>query len=232
VRSTLEPTAAPRQRAAPTFPWSSALGTLRTFYNVGEWRVPVLRERGAPAFHVLVSTVLSHRSADSATLTAFHKLITRYPSPQALSKADRREVERLIRSVGIARNKAAGLISMASALVDRYEGSVPSDLEELLTIPMVGPKTAEAVRVFAFRKRAIPVDTHIHRVANRLGVVVTKSPLETQFALAGVVPRRFWGELNPVLVQHGQNLCSARAPKCGKCPISSLCDYRAGGTKR
>jgi DNA mismatch endonuclease Vsr len=210
-----------------TIHWGSLLRSLERFYTGGTWRRPVLRERGVDPFNVLVSTVLSHRSHDETTLPAFAALIARYPSPKALARADPREVEWLIRPVGLSYGKARGLVSLARAIELSHGGQVPNDYASLIRLPFVGPKTANAVLVFGWQHPAIPVDSNIHRVVNRLGVVSTDSPQETTTALESAVPRRYWSELNPTLVQHGQNLCGPVIPKCERCPIRNCCDTGA-----
>lgn len=198
-------------------------------YRGKGWRVPVLRERGADAFGVLVSTVLSHRARDEATLRAFRQLRREFPTPEVLSAATPSKVAQLIRPVGLSESKAEGLVELSRELVTRFEGKVPSSYEDLISLPMVGPKTASAVKVFGFEHDDLPVDTHIHRVANRLGVVTTKTPEQTRARLAEAVPREYWGLLNPILVQHGQNICLAQRPRCSECPIASWCDYGNAG---
>ncbi len=214
------------------FAWGPVLRDLSRHYARGFWRVPVLRERGADPFHVLVSTVLSQRSRDEATLDAFHELSKVYPDARTLADAEPERVRALIRQVGLSKSKADGLILLANVLVLRFGGLVPRKYADLLTLPMVGPKTASAVIVFGFKDAAIPVDTHIHRVVNRLGVVHTSTPEETKDRLETLVPRRYWSLLNPVLVQHGQNICRARAPKCQECPVSTRCHWWSSGGGR
>jgi endonuclease III len=203
--------------------WGIVLRSLTQFYSKGSWRVPVLRRRRADPFHVLISTVLSHRSRDALTLRAFTRLVARFSDARSLSEAKPAIVAGLIRPVGLSESKARGLIGMAQVIRERYGGEVPTEYEELLELPWVGPKTASAVLVFGFDRAAIPVDTHIHRVVNRLGVVSARRPEESQKKLERIVPRRYWGMLNPVLVQHGQNICTARNPHCGVCPILKWC---------
>ena len=203
--------------------WAKLLGDLYRFYSTGPWKVPVLRERKVDPFRVLVSTILSHRTRDSVTERASLRLLQKYPNAETLSKASAAQVRALIRDVGLPTSKVTGLRAAARMIVRRFGGHVPRTEEELLKLPLVGKKTAAAVRVFGFDEYAIPADVHIHRVANRLGVVSTGVPSETSAALAKVVPRRFWRELNPILVQHGQNICIALRPRCVACPIVRLC---------
>lgn len=203
--------------------WGPLLRDMRRFYLSGTWRVPVLRDRGADPFKVLVSTLLSQRTRDEVTERATRRLLEAYPTAKALARAPVTDIASLIREAGLSRQKAEGLRAAAKAIVEKHGGRVPRSEKELRELTRVGPKTARAVLVFGFEEPALPVDTHIHRVANRLGAVRTTSLEETGDQLRSVVPRRYWKELNPVLVQHGQNLCSAINPKCSDCPISDRC---------
>lgn len=204
--------------------WGNLLRRLEAFYSTGEWSVPVLRERGVDPYLVLVSTVLSHRTRDPVTERATRRLLSAFPTPTALASATQEQVASKIRDVGLADSKARGLRRAAQQIVERHQGIVPRTERDLIELPLVGKKTASAVLVFGFGQAAIPVDTHIHRVVNRLGVVRTVTRDETVGALRAVVPRKYWGSLNPALVQHGQNICTALAPRCGSCPVATLCN--------
>lgn len=184
----------------------------------------MLRERGTDPFRVLVSTVLSHRTRDEVTERVSLRLLAAFPSPAAMASASTADIRALVGEAGLSWAKAAGLHCAAQQIVSEFDGRVPSTLTELVSLPLVGKKTANAVLVFGFRKPAIPVDTHILRVTNRLGVIHAKTLDDGAASLELVVPRRYWGRLNPVLVQHGQNLCRARDPRCEECPIIESCD--------
>ncbi len=203
--------------------WSKVLSDLQDHYRAGPWRVPVLRSRGANPFHVLVSTVLSQRTRDEVTERSSRRLLAAYPTPRAMAVAPLQRIQKLVREVGLAQNKARALRDASRMIVEQFGGEVPRSRDELLRLPMVGPKTAHAIMVFAHEKPGLPVDTHILRVTQRLGVVKGKTIPEAQRELARSVPKRFWGLLNPVLVQHGQNLCSAHNPRCDECPILEIC---------
>jgi endonuclease III len=203
--------------------WGKLLSRLRTFYRYGDFRVPVLRERGADPFRVLVSTVVSHRTQDSVTARITRELLRTYPTPKAMSQAKEADLIRVVARGGLASAKGRGLLEASRMIVNRFGGQVPVSERELLELPMVGPKTASAVAVFAYGRSSIPVDVHIHRVANRIGAVHTNSPEQTALALMRVVPKRYWSEINPILVQHGQNVCTARRPQCRLCPIGGQC---------
>jgi endonuclease III len=210
-------------RRPEAFPWPRVLDKLGRTYGRGDWRVPYLRDHAEDPFQVLIGTILSQRTRDEATDVASARLFARYPDARRLSTARPQELRPLIRNVGFYRTKARVLPVCARAILERYGGVVPRTVEELETLPGVGPKTANCVVVFGYGLEGMPVDTHVHRIANRLGVVRTKTPEETEAALRRVVPRRYWIPLNPVLVQHGQNLCRPIGPKCDLCPILELC---------
>jgi endonuclease-3 len=205
------------------FDWESLLDRLSAFYHAGDWRVPYLRDHAENPFQVLIGTILSQRTRDENTDRASARLFAKYPDAQSLAAATPRQIEPLIRETGFYHTKAKGIRACAREILDRFGGVVPQTLEELLTLPSVGPKTANCVVVFGYGLPGMPVDTHVHRIANRLGVVRTKTPEETEAALRKVVPMRYWIPVNPLLVQHGQNLCRPIGPKCPECPVSDLC---------
>jgi endonuclease-3 len=209
--------------SGPAIDWGPLLGRLRAFYARGDWRKPVLRTRGEDPFLVLVSTMLSHRTRDEVTARATARLIARYPNPSALARAPLSSIRAVIQEVGLSGGKARGLRDAARVIVTKHSGQVPATEPELLAIPRVGPKTAHAVMVFAHRLPGLPVDSHILRVGRRLGVVKGSTTEEAQRDLAREVPRRFWKLLNPILVQHGMNVCIPNRPNCGICPIARWC---------
>ncbi|MGP8078517.1 MAG: endonuclease III domain-containing protein [Thermoplasmata archaeon] len=203
--------------------WELLLDRLSAFYRTGDWRRPYLRDHAEDPFQVLIGTILSQRTRDEQTDVASARLFARFPDAASLAGAGGRAVEMLIHSVGFYRAKSRTVRACARALLDRFDGSVPRTLEELTSLPGVGPKTANCVLVFAYGIPAIPVDTHVHRLANRLGVVRTDTPEETEEGLRRRLPERFWLPLNPLLVQHGQNLCRPRRPRCPECPVVDQC---------
>lgn len=203
--------------------WEGILDGLSRFYHTGDWRVPYLRDHAEDPFQVLVGTILSQRTRDANTDRASALLFARYPDARALARAPLPRIEALVHGTGFYRTKARAIRAVARILLERHGGQVPRELDALLALPSVGPKTANCVLVFGFGEPAVPVDTHVHRIANRLGAVRTRTPEETERALREVLPERFWIPLNPLLVQHGQNLCRPRHPRCDACPIASLC---------
>jgi endonuclease III len=176
-------------------------------------------------FRVLISTVLSHRTKDQTTAAASTRLFAQYPDAESLSKGNTRTISGLIKPVGFYRTKARTVKKLAGIILTKYDGKVPEEMEELLSLPSVGRKTANCVLVYGFKKPAIPVDTHVHRIFNRIGVVSTKTPEETELELVRVVEKRDWLELNEVFVKFGQVVCKPIGPKCPICPLSDRCRY-------
>jgi endonuclease III len=210
-------------RRTPAFPWERLLDRLSALYRTGDWRRPYLRDHAEDPFQVLIGTILSQRTRDANTDVASARLFARYPDPRSLAAASVRELEPILRPVGFYRTKSRAIRACAARLLSEYEGQVPREYDRLVALPGVGPKTANCVLVFGYSLPAIPVDTHVHRIANRLGVVRTGSPEETEAELRRVVPERYWIPLNPLLVQHGQNLCRPRGPRCPECPVRDDC---------
>jgi endonuclease-3 len=174
---------------------------------------------------VLISTILSHRVRDETTERVSKDLFRKYPNVLALARADLGDIQKTIRPAGLALAKARALKGVARRIVDRFGGIVPSDLGSLVELPSVGRKTANAVIVFGFGGRAIPVDVHIQRVAGRILGEEFATPLEAETRLMSVAPPKAWTRINPILVQHGQNLCRYDAPRCGECPIADICEF-------
>lgn len=208
---------------APTIDWERVMDRLSAFYGRGDWRVPYLRDHAEDPFQVLIGTVLSQRTRDEATDIASARLFAQYPDPPSLARAPRARVERLIHGTGFYRVKSRVIRAISREIRDRFHSEVPRTLEELTSLPGVGPKTANCVLVFGYGIPAIPVDTHVHRIANRLGIVRTRTPEETEQRLRQIVDRRYWIPLNPLLVQHGQNICRPISPRCPECPIRADC---------
>ncbi len=176
-------------------------------------------------FRVLISTVLSHRTKDPTTAKASSRLFAKYRNARELSKGDSRTIARLIKPVGFYRTKARTVKRLAKIILESYDGRVPDQVEELLKLPSVGRKTANCVLVYGFKKPAIPVDTHVHRIFNRLGIVKTLTPDETEAGLVSTVARRDWLPLNEVFVKFGQTVCKPIGPKCPQCPLNDRCEY-------
>lgn len=183
-------------------------------------------EKGDP-FAILIGTILSARTKDENTTKVVRELFKRYRTPKELANAKTKDVERIIKPIGFYHVKSKRIIDVAKTIVARYGGKVPPNLEQLVELPGVGRKTANCVLVYAFEKPAIPVDTHVHRISNRLGLVSTKTPEETEMALMEKIPQKYWLQINDTFVMYGQNICKPVSPMCGVCKIKKLCKYYA-----
>jgi endonuclease-3 len=175
-------------------------------------------------FKILIGTLLSARTQDATTHAASMRLFRRAPTPRAMSKLGVDEIERLIYPVSFYRNKARFVKATCKVLMSRHHGMVPGTLDQLVTLPGVGRKTANLVMILAFAsQKNICVDTHVHRIANRLGWVETREPNETELALYEATDARWWPYLNLYLVTWGQNVCRPLYPRCGGCPLAGDC---------
>lgn len=176
-------------------------------------------------FRVLITTILSQRTRDENTDEAAATLFKVYKTPEEISEAPVEEIEKLIKKAGFFRVKAKRVKEVSRIIHEEYNDIVPDDIEELLGLPGVGRKTANCVLVYGFRKNAIPVDVHVHRISNRLGLVNTKHPEETELELMKIVPEGYWIDLNEKFVRFGQDICRPIGPKHEKCPLNDLCDF-------
>ncbi len=192
-------------------------------------RYPPGKFNSRDPFRQLIATVLSQRTRDEVTDRASEKLFSKYGTAAALAHADVSDIEELIREVGFYRVKAPRVKEIARIISNDYRGKVPDDMEALLSLPGVGRKTANCVLVYGFGRDAIAVDTHVHRISNRLGLVSTKTPEETEMKLRDVLPRKHWRHINELLVRFGQDICRPVAPKCGVCMIGEMCPGRRDG---
>jgi endonuclease III len=175
-------------------------------------------------FRVLAATMLSAQTRDPVTARASKRLFSAARTPRALAKLTEKQIERLIYPVSFYRHKARHLKNASRLLLERHGGRVPGSMAELLALPGVGRKTANLVLILSFRSQAnICVDTHVHRIANRLGWVRTRTPEETEQALYKVVARRWWPLINLYLVTWGQNVCRPLGPRCGECVLQRYC---------
>ena len=178
-------------------------------------------------YQILISALLSARTQDATTLAASTRLFARANTPQAVMKLSERQIEKLIYPVSFYRNKAVFVRDTSRVLVEKFGGRVPGTLEELITLPGVGRKTANLVMILAFRSRKnICVDIHVHRISNRLGWVRTRTPEDTEQALYRVIPKRWWPLINLYLVTWGQNTCRPVYPRCHECAIARDCKFR------
>jgi endonuclease-3 len=199
------------------------------------WQAPVVTlvaKRGATPYEILVSTLLSLRTKDEVTAVATERLLEKARTPQEMLALGEAQIESLIRPVGFAPTKAKRLRQVSRILMEQYHGRVPDDLDALLALPGVGRKTANLVLSEAFGLDAICVDTHVHRISNRIGLVKTRTPEATEEALRRVLPRNLWQRYNPLLVAFGQVICRPVSPFCSTCPVRSLCPRLGVGTSR
>ena len=176
-------------------------------------------------FSILIGTILSARTRDENTTKIVKLLFSKYKNPKQLANAKLRDVEKIIKPIGFYHVKAKRIIDVAKIIDSKYNGKVPQNLEELVDLPGVGRKTANCVLVYAFDKPAIPVDIHVHRISNRLGLVNTKTPEETEVELMKKIPKKYWLEINDTFVMYGQNICKPITPLCDVCKIKSYCNY-------
>src|SRR3989344_3200952 len=176
-------------------------------------------------FQLLVMTSLSARSKDSTLIPIVKEMFAKYPNPEDFVKINIKELEKIIFKIGFYRTKSKHIKELSKIIISQYHGKIPEAFEDLISLPGVGRKTANCILNYAFRKPAIAVDVHVHRISNRLGWIKTKTPEETEEALKKIVPKEEWINVNKLLVGHGQTICSPIKPNCPKCSINSYCDY-------
>lgn len=182
------------------------------------------QEEGDP-YKILIGTILSARTRDETTTQVIKMLFSEFKNPDELSRADLKDIKKLIQKIGFYNVKATRIKEVSKILVEKYNSKVPSNLEDLLTFPGVGRKTANCVLVYGFRKPAIPVDIHVHRISNRIGIVDTKKPEQTEIDLQKSIDRRYWTGVNETFVTFGQNICLPIKPKCNLCHLTKICKY-------
>jgi len=175
------------------------------------------------AFELLSATILSAQCTDARVNMVTPALFARYPDPWSLSAADVGELEGIIRSTGFYGSKARNLVGMATALIQRFDGEVPRDLEDLVTLPGVGRKTGNVVRSVVFDLPGLPVDTHVGRLSRRLGLTEHEDPVKVELQLNEYLPGSQWGSFSLRLILHGRRVCDARKPKCDECVMADIC---------
>jgi len=185
--------------------------------------ITFIANRGATPFEILVSTLLSLRTKDEITSEAASRILKVAKTPEEMLELNSETIEKLIYPVGFYPTKAKRLLQISRIIMDKYEGNVPDSIDELLTLPGVGRKTANLVMTEGFKVPAVCVDTHVHRISNRIGYVNTKTPEKTEFALRAKLPKKHWIKYNELLVAFGQALCRPVSPFCSKCPVSDMC---------
>ncbi len=176
-------------------------------------------------FQVLIGTVLSQRTRDEKTDVAAKALFSRYPSAEMLTAATVEEIAGLIRPANYYNTKAVRIKEISKIILEKHGGNTPDTIPELMGLPGVGRKTAACVLLYGFQKKALPVDTHVHRISNRLGLIRTRNPEESEKELWKVVPEDYVMHYNELMVKHGQKVCKPIGPSCHDCPIVELCEY-------
>ena len=204
-------------------------GMIETMNSVKPPRMTALRElheaeTGGP-FSILIGTILSARTKDENTTKVIKVLFSKYKNAKSLANAKLKDVEKIIKSIGFYHVKSKRIIEVAKIIDSQYKGKVPENMDELIKLPGVGRKTANCVLVYAFEKPAIPVDIHVHRISNRLGLVETKTPEETEQILMKKIQKKYWIEINDTFVMYGQNICKPISPMCDVCKIKKNCKF-------
>lgn len=172
---------------------------------------------------VLISTVLSQRTKDETTAEVSRHLYKKYPDLEKLANAEIKDLENILRPIGFYREKAKRIKEIAKILIEDYNGKVPEEKDILMKLPGVGTKTANIVLSISFSKDYIAVDTHVHRISNRLGWVKTKKPEETEIELMKIIDKKYWKILNSILVEFGKSICKPKGQRCDICPLRDLC---------
>ena len=203
-------------------------GMTNTMNSVKPPRITALRDlhnAETGPFSILIGTILSARTKDETTTKAVKALFLKYKNPKDLGNAKVKDVEKIIRSIGFFHVKSKRIIEVSKIIHQKYKDKVPEDLDTLVQLPGVGRKTANCVLVYAFEKPAIPVDIHVHRISNRLGLVDTKNPEETEQELMSKIDKKYWIDINDTFVMYGQNICKPISPMCDVCKIKKSCKY-------
>lgn len=181
-------------------------------------------------FKILISTILSARTRDPVTEKASDRLFSSYPTMMGLTRARQTSVAKLIRPVAFYNQKAKCIIDTSNLLLKKFGGKVPKTYKELLELPGVGRKTANCVLVYGFGMPAIPVDVHVHRISNRIGLTKTRTPEETEQSLSRLYDKKYWLDLNELFVSFGQTACRPIRPKCSSCSVRRICNYARSGS--
>jgi endonuclease III len=199
------------------------------------WDAPVITlmsHEGASPYQVLISTLLSLRTRDEVTAEASRRLFALAKDPEAMLELGEETIAKTIYPVGFYPTKAKRILEISRMILDRFNGIVPDEIDPLLTLPGVGRKTANLVLVEGYHKDAICVDTHVHRISNRIGYVKTANPDKTEMALRKKLPRQYWVTYNEMLVAFGQIICRPISPFCSRCPVEGICPKKGVETFR
>jgi endonuclease III len=207
----------------------------RVLYDKKPYRLTALKqlqeeELGDP-FKILIGTILSSRTRDETTTKVVKTLFKRFKNAKELAEGNLEEIKQIIHSIGFYNIKAKRIIEVSQLIVKRFDGKVPNSIEKLLELPGVGRKTANCVLVYGFNKPTIPVDTHVHRISNRIGLVDTKTPEKTEIELNNIINKKYWLRLNNIFVMYGQNICLPVAPKCELCELKKMCKFYHASAK-
>ena len=197
-----------------------------------EYPVAICELTHESAFQLLAATILSAQCTDVRVNMVTPALFDAYPTPERLAVADVAHVEQLVRSTGFYQTKAKNLIGMASQVMSRFGGEVPREIENLVTLPGVGRKTANVLRSVVFGLPGLPVDTHVGRLSRRLGLTKLEDPVKVEYELNAMLPPPEWGEFSLRLILHGRRVCDARKPRCEECLLESLCPSSMLPTKK
>ena len=212
------------------FPFAKLVDRLKMFYHADAPVLTRLAAKQRDPFLVLIGCLLSLRTKDETTEKAMERLMERARTPEELLAIPTDEIEKIIYPVGFYRNKSLLIKEISKTIIEKYHRIVPDTIEELTTIRGIGRKTANIVVTEGFGKPGVAVDTHVHRISNRLGAVKTKTPNQTEEALRKSLPQKYWLAYNPLLVTHGRTICTPLSPFCSRCPVFDLC-ARTGVTK-
>jgi endonuclease-3 len=194
--------------------------------------VSAVAQENRDPFRVLVATMISLRTKDEVTVKASAALLSQAPTPALLAALAEAKIAKLIFPAGFYRTKAGHLREVGRLIAEEHGGQVPSTMEGLLSLPGVGRKTANLVRNLGFGLPGICVDTHVHRISNRMGWVATKTPEQTEYALMDILPERHWIGINELLVRYGQSVCTPVSPRCSSCPVTEWCGRNGVGRSR
>ena len=213
--------------------WDNIIGTLRTAAeNVETPTVFDYSYRKSTPFQILISTIISLRTRDPVTFTSSERLFAKAPDPLSVSKMDISKIAQLIYPAGFYKRKAENIKHISEILLDKHEGLVPKNIEDLLELPGGGRKTANLTLGLSYGIPALCVDTHVHRIPNRKGWIETKTPEKTEFALVKILPEKYWIEINELLVAFGQTICTPVSPRCSECPFGNDCPRIGVGKSR
>ena len=197
-----------------------------------EYPVAICELTHESAFQLLAATILSAQCTDVRVNMVTPALFNAYPTPEKLSLADVSHVEQLVRSTGFYQTKAKNLVAMSSQVMTRFGGEVPREIEDLITLPGVGRKTANVLRSVVFNLPGLPVDTHVGRLSRRLGLTKLEDPVKVEYELNAMLPPQEWGQFSLRLILHGRRVCDAKKPKCEDCLLEKLCPSSNLPTKK